>query len=866
MPHHQTTARPTLQAAEFGDLLRQVRRRAGMTQTDLAAAVAYSVSFISSLEKGDRLPDVAAVAQRFVPALALQDEPALAARLVAAAASVRGASPPRAITYTQTTTLTIEEVDGPESAQLPAAPTATIGREREIDLICRRMAGHEGRLLTLLGPPGVGKTRLALEVAHRLAPLYADGARFVELAPVENAEQVPAALVLALGLEPGREEALPQLVASLRRKEVLLVLDNLEHVLGCASCIKTLLDECAHLRIIATARERLHLRGEQRFKVAPLEQAAAVTLFGECAAAGEPDFAVTSANRPAVEAICRALDCLPLAIELCAAHVSVLDPAALLARLHDRRLDMLRNGPGDLPLRHHTLANAIHRSYVLLTPDEQNLLNRLAIFGGGFDAGAVQHLGFGAAALRALVSKHLVRRTTPNDAPPRYGLLETIRAYALDRLALAGDEAGARRQHARYFLQLAETIGGTPAVHGAIDLERLATEFDNLRAALRHWIDAGANEAVRLAAALRPFWYAKGRLREGQAWIAQALAADSTLCAARGYALLSAGQLAHNMGKNGDALPSLVQAEQVFAALDDARGLAAVLNELAWVHFDTHDHAAAIAAFESCIARVRQFDDVAWLAELLSSTAMVLGYTDRSDPRIRAYFSQASALHTMTANPSGRAHALMQLAIIEGLEGAYARASALAEEAVDLLTPNALPRDLAWAYEVAGETRWFCGELDGAEEAYHRALDLFEELGVREGIMLAHHHLAQIARRRQQSATAAAHYLTSLRLCVQLDDVRMTGRSLAGLGSVALALGDASRAVRLTAAAWQRMESVPPFLAPCDADEYAAWRAATQAALSPAHSAEEWQRGWLATVETLVAEAEALVAAAGVDA
>jgi transcriptional regulator with XRE-family HTH domain len=139
MTRNQTTARPFPQTTEFGDLLRQIRRRASMTQTDLAAAVAYSVSFISSLEMGDRLPDVAAVAQRFVPALALQDEPALAARLVAAAASARGASPPRAITYTQTTTLTIEEVDGPESAQLPAAPTATIGREREIDLICRRM-------------------------------------------------------------------------------------------------------------------------------------------------------------------------------------------------------------------------------------------------------------------------------------------------------------------------------------------------------------------------------------------------------------------------------------------------------------------------------------------------------------------------------------------------------------------------------------------------------------------------------------------------------------------------------------------------------------------------------------------------------
>ncbi len=863
MTRDQTVTQPANHATTFGHLLRQVRRRAGMTQTDLAAAVAYSVSFISSLEKGARLPDVAIVAERFVPALALQDEPALAARLVAAAAAARGGSMPRTASLTRTTTLHVEEVEGAEVPVLPAAPTTTIGRDHDIDLVCRRMAGHQGRLLTLLGPPGVGKTRLALEAAHRLVPLYADGARFVELAPAENADQVPAALVLALGLEPGREEPAAQLVGYLRRKEMLLVLDNLEHVLACASLVKTLLDECAHLHIIATTRERLHLRAEQRYRVRPLDLAAAIALFADRAAAVEPDFAVTAQNEAPVAAICRALDCLPLAIELCAAHVNLFEPAALLARLHDRRLDMLSNGPGDLPVRHRTLANAIHRSYLLLTPDEQALLNRLAVFGGGFDADAVRHLGFGAAALRALISKHLVRRTSPGDAPPRYGLLETIREYALDRLAAVGDEQAARRRHAMYFLELAETVEGTPVVHGPIDLERLSRELDNLRIALRYWIDDGANAAVRLVAALRPFWYAKGHLREGRAWIAQALAADATPCTARGYALLSAGQLAHNMGENADALPALAAAEQVFAALDDERGLAAVLNELAWVHFDTHDNDAAVAAFEGCIARVRRFDEPAWLAALLSSTAMVLGYTDRSDPRIRAYFNQASELHAAVDNPSGRAHALMQLAIVEGLDGAYARASALAEEAVDVLAPIALPRDLAWAYEVAGETRWFCGDLDGAEDAYRCALDLFEELGVREGIMLAHHHLAQIARRREHFAAAATHYLASLRLCVQLDDVRMIGRCLAGLGAVALALDEPAGAARLSAAGWQRIESVAPFLAPCDADEYAAWRAAVEAALPPARCAEEWQRGRLATVDSLIAEAEALVAAAG---
>ncbi len=854
------TTHSVTQNAAFGVLLRTLRRRAGMTQADLAAAVAYSVSFISSLEKAARLPDAAIVAERFVPALALQDEPALAARLVAAAAGTRARMAARAVTVTRTTSVYVEDEDGLTAPPLPALPTATIGRESDVDLICKRMAGHQGRLLTLLGPPGVGKTRLALEVAWRLAPIYADGARFVELAPVEQASHVPAALALALGLDPGREEPAVQIVAHLRRKEMLLVLDNLEHVLACAPFIKHVLVECAQVRIIATTRERLRLRTEQRYKVTPLALDAAAALFAERAAAAEPDFAVNAQNQATVMAICQALDCLPLAIELCAAHVSVLGLPALLAQLHDRRLDMLADGPSDLPLRHRTLANAIHRSYRLLPPAERDLLNRLAVFAGGFEEDAVRALGFDAATLRALDDKHLVRQATAGDEPARYSLLETIREYALGRLVVAGDEATARRLHARFYLDLAERIEGMPTVHGAIDLARLARELDNLRLALRYWIDAGANEAVRLAAALRPFWYERGHLREGRAWLAQALAADATPCTARGYALLSAGQLAHNQGDNDDALAVLALAEQLFLELADARGQAAVLNEKAWVHFDTHDNAAAIAAFEACIAQVRGFDEPAWLASLLSSTAMVLGYTARSDPRVRAYFAEATTLHAAVENVGGRAHALMQLALVEGLDGAYGRAAALAEEALDLLAPVAQPRDLAWAYEVAGEMRWYCGDLAGAAEAYGEALTLFQELGMREGIMLATHHLAQIARRRDRPYAAAAGYMASLRLCVELDDVRMVGRCLAGLGAASLALGDAEAAARLLGAAMARIESVPPFLAPCDSDDYATLVDAARASLSPAAYAAAWQQGRTLPLEELVASAERLAA------
>lgn len=844
------------QTANFGDLLRQLRRRAGMTQTDLAAAVGYSVSFVCNLEKGARLPDVEFVATHFVPALALQDDVALAARLIQAAASARGQTQSVAVTVTRSMTITIEEVDAPAHDLLPAPPTPLVGRGRDLDLICRRLAGHQGRLLTLTGAPGVGKTRLALEVAQRMAPVYADGARFVDLTALEDADHVPAAVALALGLEIASSEPAVQVIAHLRRKELLLVLDNMEQLLAAATFVGELLRACPDLRIIATSRERLHLRSEQRFVVAPLALDAAVELFAARATASDADFVLTGASRGAVEHICREIDCLPLAIELCAAHLDLYTPDALLIRLRDRRLDMLADGPGDLPVRHHTLANAIHRSYLLLTPRQQKLLRWLAPFVGGFDADAVSFLGHSSDELKALVDKSLVHVALGQADAARYALFETIRHYAHDTLVAAGEEAAARKSHATCFLALAEELAGQPgAAPDSARLDTLTRNLDNLRAALRYWIDSRAHEAVRLAAALREFWYGRGHLAEGRAWLAQALASTASADGARGYALLSAGQLAHNQGDHADARSALDAALAIFIDLDDSRGRAAVLNELAWLHFDAHAPAAAIDCFERSLALVRTLADPGWLATLLSSTAMVLGYQDRHDVRIRAYFTEAIDLHRTANDANGRAHALLQLSVVDGLEGRYSAARELAEEALAVLTALDRPRDLAWAYEVTGEARWFCGDLDAAADAYRQARAIFEELGVQEGIMLTEHHFGQIARRRGQSDAAESHYRASLRLALQQADVRMVGRCLAGLGAVACNTGDHAQAATLLAAAWQRFDSLPPFLAPCDETDYADVRRAVEAVLPAERLAVAWRDGGILAPESLLAEA-----------
>ncbi len=398
----------------FGSLLRQLRKRAGMTQSDLAAALGYSKSFVGALENDQRLPDLDMVVQRYLPALCLQTTPHLAAQLVEAAAHARGENLPTTWTIQHARQPLIEDDLTAEPCHLPIPPTQLIGRAPEVEQLGKRLLGLYGRLLTLVGPPGIGKTRLALAVAGRVQPHYDDGVCFVGLAAVDDAATMAAtmlATVLAAGgsRETNARPPQAQLIEFLRRKTLLFVLDNLEQINGAAPLIAAVLAACPGVVVLATSRERLHLRAEQRYKVPPLAPAAAVELFVQRAQAVDFAFAPAAAQQPTIEAICRRLDCLPLAIELIAARVDLFSPQVLLARLQDRALDVLDDGPDDIPEHQRTLRNAIHRSYRLLDEAQAALFRTLGFFVGGFDLPAVKYFGFDEALLQALIHKSLIK-------------------------------------------------------------------------------------------------------------------------------------------------------------------------------------------------------------------------------------------------------------------------------------------------------------------------------------------------------------------------------------------------------------------------------------------------------------------------
>jgi predicted ATPase/DNA-binding XRE family transcriptional regulator len=522
----------------FGDLLRRHRLAAGLTQEELAARAQVSPRAISDLERGERTRPWRDTVQLL--AIALQLAPAERARLDAAA---RTSHPPSSAEPPSPGGRPTELV---AATNLPTPLTPIIGRERDLAAARERLVHANVRLLTLTGPGGIGKTRLALEVAGGLQEAFADGVWFADLALLADPALLAQAVAVALGVaeRPGRS-LLATLVGDLRGRQLLLVLDNCEHLIeGCATLARALLEGCPRVQILATSREALRIPGEVDWPVPPLATpdlealprdpaalvaavgaSAAVRLFLQRASAARPDVALTPANARAVASVAWRLDGIPLALELAAARTRHLAVDQIAERLDDR-FRLLTGGTRVTLARHQTLRALVDWSHDLLVEPERALFRRLAVFAGGWTLGAAEAVGAGngiaSAAvvelLSRLVDQSLVVLDRREGGTDRYRLLETLREYAWERLAASGEADALQQAHAAYFLALAEQAMAT--YWGRWDprhLDHLEAAHDNLRAALQWFADRGDGErSLRFVRALGPFWMVRAHLAEAR--------------------------------------------------------------------------------------------------------------------------------------------------------------------------------------------------------------------------------------------------------------------------------------------------------------------------------------------------------------
>jgi len=656
---------------------------------------------------------------------------------------------------------------------LPVPPTSFVGRSRELGLVQETLA--KGRLVTLTGPGGTGKTRLALQAAHALRERYANGVFFVGLTALRDAELVDSAIAHAVGLREVPDVTLSELlVRHLAGRELLLVLDNFEQLLAAAPHVAELLAAAPRLSLLVTSRERLHIGAEAEVPVPPLAvpertsasdvaalaRSESVALFCERVAAVKPGFALSQENAATVAEICARLDGLPLAIELAAARVRHLPPAALLSRLSNR-LGLLTGGARDLPARQQTLRDAIAWSHELLSAGEQALFARLGVFTGGFTLEAAEAVcaAVGPLALDTLeavsllVEKSLVRPLDEGDEP-RYTMLETIREFALERLAACGEERRARAAHAAHFATLAAgTRERLFSGRREDQLARLDADLDNLRSALTWSLSEDPALAQAIAIDLVYFWVSRNVLGEGRGVLQKLLARiGDGVSSARARVLENIGLIHWLQGEHEAAYASLGETLEISRTLGDEAVRASALNYLSNVEESRGRHAEARRLLGESAALYRQIGDESGRAFLICNA---IEPDDLSEARRET--EQALALFRARGDAWNTSRALRNLAVV-ALRG---------------------------------------GDFAEARRRFEEILPLQRGLGDRWHIVRSLNHLGDVVRCTGDLAAAERRYEESRREEKVLESRAHTAWSLAGLGHVALARGRLASAGRL---------------------------------------------------------------------
>jgi predicted ATPase/transcriptional regulator with XRE-family HTH domain len=740
----------------FADVLRRYRMAAGMSQDTLAERAGISVESIGKLERGKYTVPRFSTVSLLADALSLTPEQR--ASLLAAARPFidvpRFDEGPAMVVAAPVRGELVGSLHG-----LSSSLTPLLGREHEEAAITRMLQGDRVRLLTITGPGGVGKTRLAVQVASAARTSFPEAVCFVGLAALREPDLVLPTIGQALGLRERDDLPLTELLAThLGSRQTLLVLDNFEHLMAAATDLSLLLAQCPALRVLATSRAPLRVRGEQEFALHPLsipvagkqlaldelEACAAIRLFVQRVTAVQPGFELSTGNIAAVTSICRRLDGLPLALELAAPYLKLFTPAELLARL-SQRLKVLTGGSRDLPARQQTLHATLDWSHALLSGDARVLLGRLGVFDGGaslsaFEAVCAVDGDLDVLAGVRMLQEHSLLVRLEDGEQTRFDMLETVREYALECLVGRGDEEKIRRAHADYYLGLAEEADAhIRGAEQAVWLRRLEVERDNLRAALAWSISAGECAiALRFGTALGRFWVVRGHLREGSSWMDQALSLPCTdrgdwaapapsLDGIRAKALTDAAALAIEQGRHIHASLRYEESLRLYRALDDRTGYALALNGLGSVAQLEGDHERARVLFAESLAIARAVNDRACAARALNN-----------------------------------------LGLVAQVEGRYEQAVALHEESLAIKVALGNERGIAASLHNLGEVAFLRGELSEAAERFAESAARKHRLGANEGMVVSLDSLAAVfsARGRYEQAArflgAAAALRTAL--------------------------------------------------------------------------------------------------------